>query len=146
MKITIIVIAFYFIMFIGALSNPNCSHEGIQITYSPNNEFYLKTIPFSNNGFSPFGKTVVYSSDFVKQYEIPRFLNIDFHNRKIFLSNDGKKVIYVADRSYYWDSTIYKNIGEKYSLSDIVCNSDRRCHHDDVRDYIVKQCGNKNKR
>lgn len=149
MKITIIVIAFYFIMFIGALSNPNCSHEGIQITYSPNNEFYLKTIPFSNNGFSPFGKTVVYSSDFVKQYEIPRFLNIDFHNRKIFLSNDGKKVIYVADRSYYWDSTIYKNIEifhngvleKEYSLSDIIeCNSDLEdCHlfYDDVFiDYI----------
>jgi len=149
MKITIIVIAFYFIMFIGALSNPDCFYEGIQTTYSQNKEFFLKTIPFSKNGCSPFGKTVIYSADSVKQYDIPRYLDIYSHNRKIFLSNDGKKVIYVADESYYWDSTIYKNIEifhngvleKEYSLSDIIeCNSDLEdCHlfYDDVFvDYV----------
>ena len=101
--------------------------------YSPNEKYYLKTIPFDNIEQTQIGKTIVFNSngDFI--YEIQRHFEKSENQKEILLSNDGRTVIYIIDREFTHKEIesksieIYKNgkLVNSYSLSELInCNSD----------------------
>ena len=112
-----------------------------QITYLPchihtvssqNDNYFLRTIPFDMGIFST-GKTVVFSSDSSKIYEIGKYFWIRNNANEIFLSNDGKTVIYVRDREFERNGVpdkcieIFKNglPFKQFGLTDLIdCDSD----------------------
>jgi len=100
---------------------------------SQNNEFFLRTIPFDNHEQTPTGKTIVFNSDSVKLYEITRHFEISDNRKEVFLSNDGKTIIYVIDREFNWGGIHNKSVEifkngisiKQYQLTDLInCDSD----------------------
>jgi len=98
---------------------------------SQNNKFFLRTIPFDNIEQTSIGKTIVFNSDSTKLYEIPRYFELSPYtsNRKeIFLSNDGKTIVYVIDKEFEWDGVQNKSIEifkngvpfKQYQLTDLI--------------------------
>jgi hypothetical protein len=63
--------------------------------YSENGDFYVKSMPFSDQVYTDLGKTIVCkTSDSLKVlYTIPRYFQPD----QLFLSNDGKSICFVLD-------------------------------------------------
>jgi len=120
---------------IGQIIYPMCH---IYTINSQNNEFFLRTIPFDNHDQTPTGKTIIFNSDSVQLYEIPRHFEISGHWEpynitEVFLSNDGKTIIYVIDREFKRDGVQYKSIEifkngisvKQYQLTDLInCDSD----------------------
>ena len=100
---------------------------------SPNNDFYLRTIPFDNIKETSLGKTVVYNSDSLVVYEIPRYFEISKNGMEVFLSNDGQTIAYVVNSDFYCDGIKHNSIEilkngisfKNYPLADLIdCNKD----------------------
>ncbi|MDR1182268.1 MAG: hypothetical protein LBL13_09875, partial [Bacteroidales bacterium] len=101
--------------------------------YSSNEIYYLKTIPFDNIEQTQTGKTIVLNNDDKIIYEIPRHFEKSENKKEIFLSNDGKTVVYVIDEEFTHNNIenksieIYKNgkLFISYSLEELIdCDSD----------------------
>lgn len=100
----------------------------IYTVYSQNEDFFLQTIPYDDEKWTSIGKTIVFNSDSTKCYEIPRHFGISPHITEIFLSNDGKTIVYVLN---YEDQNksieVFKNgmLFKQYQLTDLIdCNSE----------------------
>lgn len=77
---------------------------------SKNEKFYLNTIPYDNILQSTFGKTTVCTSDSTKVYEIARHFELSENLRELFLSNDGKTVVFIENYELQWEGKPNKNI------------------------------------
>jgi len=113
--------------------------------FSQNENYYLKTIPFDNIEQTQIGKTIVFNSnnDFI--YEIPRHFEKSENEKEIFLSNDGKTIVYIIDREFIHKEIenksieIYKNgkLAISYSLKELIdCNSDNEDCYLSYKDAI----------
>ena len=100
---------------------------------SQDDKFFLQTIPFDDIEQTPIGKTIVFNSDSTIFYEISRYFEIAANRKEIFLSNDGKTIVYLIDREFKWDGVQNKSIEilkngvsvKQYQLTDLInCNSD----------------------
>jgi hypothetical protein len=106
----------------------------IHTVKSQNNKFFLKTIPFDNIEQTSTGKTTVYNSDSTKVYEVNRHFELSENRKEVFLSNDGKTIVYVIDREFKWDGVLNKSIEifnngisvKQFQLTDLInCDSDK---------------------
>lgn len=113
---------------LGQTTYSNCTIDDV---YSQNGEFYIQTIPFDNIEQTTTGKSIVCKSDKTLLYEIPRHFE-NSYDRMIFLSNDGKTIVYIQNREYYWKGVnyncieIYKNgfLFKQFKLNDLItCDS-----------------------
>lgn len=106
----------------------------IHTVKSQNDKFFLKTIPFDNIEQTSTGKTTVYNSDSTKVYEVNRHFELSENRKEVFLSNDGKTIVYVIDREFKWDGVLNKSIElfnngisvKQFQLTDLInCDSDK---------------------
>lgn len=107
----------------------------VDVVQSQNNSYYLQTTPFDNIQQTTLGKTVVFTADSVKMYEIGRHFELENNQREIFLSNDGKTIAYIMDTEFEYDGEQNSSIQifkdglpvKQYSLSDLIsCNLDNQ--------------------
>ena len=105
----------------------------VYTTYSLNEEYSLQTIPFDNIEQTQIGKTIILNTNNEIIYEIPRYFEKTEGEKDLFLSNDGKTVVYIINKEFTYDNVenksieIYKNgkLFITYSLNELVdCNSD----------------------
>lgn len=105
----------------------------IHTVKSQNDKFFLKTIPFDNIEQTSTGKTTVYNADSTKVYEVNRHFELSENRKEVFLSNDGKTIVYVIDREFKWDGLQNKSVEifnngipvKRFQLTDLIdCNSD----------------------
>ena len=105
----------------------------IHTVKSQNDKFFLKTIPFDNIEQSSTGKTTVFNSDSIKVYEVDRHFELSENRKEVFLSNDGKTIVYVLDREFNWDGVQNKSIEifkngvsvKQFQLTELIdCDSD----------------------
>lgn len=105
----------------------------IHTVKSQNNKFFLKTIPFDNIEQTSTGKTTVFNSDSIKVYEVDRHFELSDNRKEVFLSNDGKTIVYVLDREFNWAGVQNKSIEifnngvsvKQFQLTDLIdCDSD----------------------
>lgn len=106
----------------------------IHTVKSQNDKFFLKTIPFDNIEQTSTGKTTVYNADSTKVYEVNRHFELSENRKEVFLSNDGKTIVYVIDREFKWDGILNKSIEifnngisvKQFQLTDLInCDSDK---------------------
>ncbi len=125
----------------------------IHTVKSQNEKFFLKTIPFDNIEQTSTGKTTVLNSDSIKVYEVDRHFELSDNRKEVFLSNDGKTIVYVLDREFTWDRVQNKSIEifkngvsvKQFQLTDLIdCNSDNEdCYlfYKEAIDTIVWENG-----
>jgi hypothetical protein len=111
--------------------------------YSENGEYFIKSIPFSDQIWTKDGKTNVYlTKDSSKAiYTINRYFEPDL----LYLSNDGNSVCYVNDAYYEKDLVTFyssSNLIKKYSTSlfidtSLTSNNKTILYHNDDIDSIV---------
>jgi hypothetical protein len=143
----------------------NISANGQTTTYSicsinkvtsKNGKFFLRSTPFDNIEQSPAGKTIVYTSDSTKIYELPRYFEVSDNRKEIYLSNDGNTVAYIVDRELEWYDIYQKAIelyrrGEEFkgfTLDELIkCNKEvEDCHlfYKDAIDTVKYVNGKRN--
>lgn len=105
----------------------------IHTVKSQNEKFFLKTIPFDNIEQTSTGKTIVFNSDSIKVYEVDRHFELSNNRKEVYLSNDGKTIVYVLDAEFKWDGIQNKSIEifkngisvKQFQLTDLIdCDSD----------------------
>ena len=125
----------------------------IHTVKSQNEKFFLKTIPFDNIEQTSTGITTVLNSDSLKVYEVDRHFELSDNRKEVFLSNDGKTIVYVLDREFNWNGVQNKSIEifkngvsvKQFQLTDLIdCNSDNEdCYlfYKEAIDTIVWENG-----
>lgn len=138
-KIILLVLLFKSFILFGQYSS---SAFTISKTLSPNMKFRLVSYSFDDEvpterGFSKIYDISGFQNNFL--YEIPRSFDLDENNAyQLFISNDGKKVIYFSETNYYDDILedkkvmVYENgkLVKNYGVDDFTkCNSQQeKCH------------------
>jgi hypothetical protein len=112
MKATQIIV--YVIYFIGSM-NKMCAQAlyidcNLSIVLSKNEKYYLTTIPFDKILQTSIGKTTVYKSDSTKVYELDRNFDLVRNHRDLFLSNDGRTIVFVSNYEFEWEGKLNKSI------------------------------------
>lgn len=79
-----------------AQGQASSSHVAIVTTYSQNQKYYLKSVPYDNEFPTLRGKTFVYSSDkSTPLYSFDRgFDTVDEDSNNLILSNDGEVIFF----------------------------------------------------
>lgn len=125
----------------------------IHTVKSQNDIFFLKTIPFDNIEQTSTGKTTVFNSDSIKVYEVDRHFELSNNRKEVFLSNDGKTIVYVLDREFKWEGVQNKSIEifkngisvKQFQLTDLIdCeydNEDCYLFYKEAIDTIVWESG-----
>ena len=145
------IIILFCLIAIGQVFGQSINYEYyIHTVNSQNNKFFLRTIPFDNIEQTSIGKTIVFNSDSTKFYEIPRYFPYTSNRKEIFLSNDGKTIVYVIDKEFEWDGVQNKSIEvfkngvpfKQYQLTDLInCDSENEdCYlfYKEVEDKISR--------
>jgi len=124
---------FYFLM----LVNDVWAGMGFHLTlYAENEQFYLKSIPYTDNIDSNLGITYIYQTGETKPlYHINRYFNYAGNPNTIHLTNDGQTLFYVNLEKLEEKSPIrvyHKgNLTQTYEISDYTtCN-------DSVEDCLI---------
>lgn len=76
---------------------------------SQNGVYFLRSIPFTYISPSTSGKTIVYSKDSAVLYRVDRYFEIEKEFQKLFLSNDGKTIVYIGIYEKKKSICIYRN-------------------------------------
>lgn len=100
---------------------------------SQNNNFFLRTTPFDNIEETRTGITTIFNKDSSQVYQIPIHFEVSKNRKELFLSNDGKTIVYVIDREFHWNGIKNKSIQifrdgqliQDYELTELIkCDTD----------------------